>query len=200
MERAHERFHEFVREFWDEKIPWDDVRWTDPRILALLIVRGTQTLEACPHIDPSIERDLRGHLFLWMRELPRDESACDTVTIRDRLAAHAVRPDVRQTLRDEDASNRFSQRVGAFENIGNAFVLHRSPADATVVLQQALRNADGVLDASEVQGLITPLVELMGIAAAIVAFSKGREDIRQNLRAAGDIGSSLRLARAVFFY
>ncbi|MDO8435196.1 MAG: hypothetical protein Q7S89_00755 [bacterium] len=198
MERVHERFREFVTDFWNELLPWEEVRWTDPRILALLIVRGTQTLETCPHIDPRIERDLRDHLHLWMRELPHDETVCDTTTMRDRLAAHAERPMVLQTFSDEDAGERFRRRVSAFENIGNAYVLHRSPGDAAIALQHSLRDADGALDSSEVLDLIAPLVELMGIAAALTAFGAHKTEAVNRLRSASDLGTTLRLAQEVF--
>lgn len=193
MERVHERFHEFVTDFWNEKIPWEEVRWTDPAILIFLITTGTRVYEAWPHVDPHIREDFRDHLMLWLRELPKD---VDGEAVRERIAVCA--PSVRQSFSDESASDRFRRRTDAFESVCYAYVLHRSPVDATQALTRALRNADGALETEEVAEFVAPLVELMSIAAALFAQGLQRTDHLSRLRNAQDIGATLRLAQEVF--
>lgn len=191
LDGGEHNFREFIRDFWDEKIPWDEVRWTDPRILVFLIATGTRVYEAWPHVDPRIREDLRDHLMLWMRELPGGDSEA----IRERLTS--CTPPARLSFSDEAMSSQFRRRTDAFESVCYAYALHRSSADAIRALMRALLDADGALDAEEVAEFVAPLVELMSISAAVIARNCQRTDVMARLRSAPDIGSTLRLALEV---
>lgn len=191
----HRDFDLFVKDFWDGKAQWDEVRYDDPRVTDKVISCAVKVLERWPQIDERIRLELASYIRDWMREAP--ENKLERMRIAERVNGALRIERIRPSSRDDSERKSIERHNNVGEQLAWAYILHRGSETGARALERAFEDAEGIIEPKEMGEFSSPLVELIVISAAIKACRGGDEAKISGLKEARTFGAALQRAREV---